>query len=291
MAWARLALVPAAITLNLSFLYLIVRNAPGEAGLLYFPSSLEDIRSLAGVLGVYRQLHPQYVLLLFSSAYLFKQTFAVPGSVFLNVLAGAIFGSHSGFILCCLLTACGASLCFFLARLVGEKAVAAWFPKKLESFKLKLEENKAELPFFLLFLRLFPMSPNWALNMASGVLGVPIHLFFFSVFIGLMPYNYLCVTSGAILSEINDLRDVVSWSNMARCATAALAALLPTLLLRGRKVLTDTSSDKHSDLPPSEHASTTSEQRKEPCDDADAETDDLVEEDTFRVLGVVDGKS
>lgn len=48
-----------------------------------------------------------------------------------------------------------------LCRLVGERAVAAWFPKQLESFKLKLEENKAELPFFLLFLRLFPMSPNW----------------------------------------------------------------------------------------------------------------------------------
>jgi len=289
MAWARLALVPAAVALNLTFLYIVVRNAPGEAGLLYFPSSLEDIRSLAGVLGVYRQLHPQYALFLFSSAYLFKQTFAVPGSVFLNVLAGAIFGSYSGFILCCLLTACGASLCFFLARLVGEKAVAAWFPEQLGSFKLKLEENKAELPFFLLFLRLFPMSPNWALNMASGVLGVPIHLFFLSVLVGLMPYNYLCVTSGAILSEINDLGDVVSWSNMARCATAALAALLPTLLLRGRKILKDPSSpDEHLDLPPKDHAST-SEQRKEPYDDA--KIDDLVEEDTFRVLGVVDGKS
>ena len=52
--------------------------------------------------------------------------------------------------------------------------------------------------------------------MASGVLGVPIHLFFISVLVGLMPYNYLCVTSGAILSEINDLGDIVSWSNMAR---------------------------------------------------------------------------
>jgi len=292
MAWARLALVPAAVAVNLAFLYVIVRNAPGEAGLLYFPSSLEDIRSLAGVLGVYRQLHPQYVLLLFSSAYLFKQTFAVPGSVFLNVLAGAIFGSHSGFVLCCLLTACGASLCFFLARLVGERAVAAWFPEKLESFKLRLEENKAELPFFLLFLRLFPMSPNWALNMASGVLGVPIHLFFFSVLFGLMPYNYLCVTSGAILSEINDLGDVVSWSNMARCASAALATLLPTLLLRTRKVLKDPSPGEHSDLLPKdqEHAySSASEQRKEPCDNSTSE--DLREEDTFRVPGVVDGKS
>ena len=55
-------------------------------------------------------------------------------------------------------------------RLVGEKAVAAWFPKKLESFKLKLEENKAELPFFLLFLRLFPMSPNWYEKEISNIL-------------------------------------------------------------------------------------------------------------------------
>ena len=33
------------------------------------------------------------------------------------------------------------------------------------------------------------------------------HLFFFSVFFGLMPYNYLCVTSGVILSEIKTVRD------------------------------------------------------------------------------------
>ena len=38
--------------------------------------------------------------------------------------------------------------------------------------------------FFLLFLRLFPMSPNWFLNMASPILNIPIHLFFMSVFIG-----------------------------------------------------------------------------------------------------------
>ena len=49
----------------------------------------------------------------------------------------------------------------YLCRLVGEGAVATWFPNQLESFRMKLEENKSELPFFLLFLRLFPMSPNW----------------------------------------------------------------------------------------------------------------------------------
>ena len=34
------------------------------------------------------------------------------------------------------------------------------------------------------------------------------HLFFLSVFFGLMPYNYLCVTSGVILSEIKTVRDL-----------------------------------------------------------------------------------
>ena len=129
--------------------------------------------------------------------------------------------------------------------------------------------------------------------MASGVLGVPIHLFFFSVLVGLMPYNYLCVTSGAILSEINDLGDVVSWSNMARCATAALAALLPTLLLRGRKVLKECSPGEQLDLLYNEQEqanSCESVQMKKPCDDP--MSDELREgEATFRVPGVVDGKS
>jgi len=231
----KLLLVPLAALSSLALLYTLVLQAPHEGGQLSFPSSLENIRTLSTVLNTYSSSHPQYVLLLFSSAYLFKQTFAVPGSVFLNVLAGAIFGTVGGFLLCCSLTALGASLCYSLARAVGKEVAMRHFPDRVERFREKLEENRQELPFFLLFLRLFPMSPNWALNMASGVLGVPLHLFFLSVFFGLMPYNYLCVTSGVLLAEIREVGDILSWSNMARCATIALAALLPSLLMRARR--------------------------------------------------------
>ena len=167
----KLLLVPLAALSSLALLYTLVLQAPNEGGQLGFPSSLEDIRTLSTVLNTYSSSHPQYVLLLFSSAYLFKQTFAVPGSVFLNVLAGAIFGTVGGFLLCCSLTALGASLCYTLARAVGKEVAMRHFPDRVERFREKLEENRQELPFFLLFLRLFPMSPNWALNMASGVLG------------------------------------------------------------------------------------------------------------------------
>ena len=175
-----MVVAPAALGCSLALLYLLVRAAPGERGLLYFPSSLEDIKNLAEVLGEYNQLHPRYVLLLFTSAYLFKQTFAVPGSVFLNVLAGAIFGGGPAFLLCSALTALGASLCCLLARAAGEGAVAALFPRQLAGLRARLE-GAPHLALLLTSLRLFPCSPNWALNMASGVLGVPLHLFFITV--------------------------------------------------------------------------------------------------------------
>ena len=133
--------------------------------------------------------------------------------------------------------------------------------------------------------------------MASGVLGVPIHLFFLSVLVGLMPYNYLCVTSGAILSEIKDLGDVVSWANMARwihlaikmkpshdrCATAALAALLPTLLLRGRN---PSANQLQSQV--NTNSSTVIEGNKS---SDDANSNSFKEEDSIRAPGVIDGKS
>ena len=48
---------------------------------LHFPSNLEDLKSLASLIKQYRKDNFSYVVLLFCSAYLYKQTFAIPGSV------------------------------------------------------------------------------------------------------------------------------------------------------------------------------------------------------------------
>ena len=48
-----------------------------------FPSTLEDLRELTMILKEYTSTRLLYTLIFFSSAYLFKQSFAIPGSVFL----------------------------------------------------------------------------------------------------------------------------------------------------------------------------------------------------------------
>ncbi|KAM7444112.1 Transmembrane protein 41A [Porites harrisoni] len=199
---------------------------------LHFPSDLEDLKSLAVLLKQYRKDNFGYVVSLFCSAYLYKQTFAIPGSVFMNLLAGAIFGIWAGFPLVCFLTGCGATFCYLLSKAFGKVLLLQFFPDRVQALQLKVKENLDSLFFFLLFLRLFPMSPNWFLNMSSPVLEVPITQFFFSVLIGLMPYNFICCQTGCILSQLSSLDELFTFSVIIKLCGIALMALLPGLIVR-----------------------------------------------------------
>ncbi|XP_026209681.1 transmembrane protein 41A-B-like [Anabas testudineus] len=212
-------------------------DTEGEDGVvqeyrLKFPSDLDELRELAEMLKFYNREHHGYVLLLFCSAYLYKQSFAIPGSSFLNMLAGAIFGPWEGLVLACLLTTSGSTFCFLLSSIFGKQYVAHLFPDKVSLLQRKVEENRSSLFFFLLFLRFFPMTPNWFLNITCPVLNIPMPIFFFSVFIGLIPYNFICVRTGSILSEISSLDDIFSWTTLAQLLAIALMALVPGALIK-----------------------------------------------------------
>ncbi|KAA0715926.1 Transmembrane protein 41A-A [Triplophysa tibetana] len=198
---------------------------------LKFPSDLEELKEISVLLQFYNTEHTGYVLLLFCSAYLYKQAFAIPGSSFLNILAGALFGTWYGLLLACVLTTVGATLCFLLSQAFGKQHIVRLFPDKVAMLQKKVEENRSSLFFFLLFLRFFPMSPNWFLNMASPILNIPVTLFFMAVFIGLI-YNFICVQTGSMLSDISSLDDLFSWAVVFRLLLIACVALLPGAIIR-----------------------------------------------------------
>ncbi|XP_051566018.1 transmembrane protein 41A-A-like [Myxocyprinus asiaticus] len=208
------------------------REMKTAASRLKFPSDLEELKEMAELLQYYKTEHTGYVLLLFCSAYLYKQAFAIPGSSFLNILAGALFGTWYGLLLACVLTTVGATFCFLLSQAFGKQHIVRLFPDKVAMLQRKVEENRSSLFFFLLFLRFFPMSPNWFLNMTSPVLNIPVTLFFIAVFIGLMPYNFICVQTGSMLSHISSLDDLFSWSVVVKLLLIACVALLPGALIR-----------------------------------------------------------
>ncbi|XP_061547993.1 transmembrane protein 41A-A [Phycodurus eques] len=207
-------------------------SAEDTSSRLKFPSDLEELRELSELLQFYKTEHTAYVLLLFCSAYLYKQSFAIPGSSFLNILAGAIFGLHQGLLLACVLTTVGSTACYLLSQAFGKRYIVSLFPDKVAMLQRKVEDNKDCLLFFLLFLRFFPMTPNWFLNMSAPVVNIPVTFFFCSVFIGLLPYNFICVQTGVVLAEVSSLDHLFSWQRLAQLLAIACTALLPGALVR-----------------------------------------------------------
>ncbi|XP_047933194.2 transmembrane protein 41A isoform X2 [Anser cygnoides] len=138
--WRRLAallLVFAAATAALSLLS--ARLSAGSARRpLRFPSDLEELRELAEALRDYEREHRGAALALFCAAYLYKQSFAIPGSSLLNVLAGALFGPWTGLALCSALTSLGATCCYLLSGAFGKRFVVYCFPDKVALLQEKV---------------------------------------------------------------------------------------------------------------------------------------------------------
>ncbi len=133
------------------------------------------------------------------------QTFAIPGPLILSIISGALFGKVKGFILVCVVSTLGASGCYLLSSSFARYFVFKFFSKRILQFKHSIEQNKDNLFFYMLFLRITPLLPNWLLNLSSPVVGVPYFYFISATFFGLMPANIMHVSMG---SEIATMKQI-----------------------------------------------------------------------------------
>lgn len=213
------------------WLYMLSMQFTKTDTAIHFPKNLDDLKTIAKTVKGHQEEQPFLVVLLFCSAYLYKQTFAIPGSMLMNVLAGALFGKWFAFPLVCLLTACGATSCYTVINLFGKQFLKRRFPDKIGSLKRRVEANQHRLFYFLLSARLFPMFPNWFLNMAAPIININVVPFFVTIFIGLMPSNFICVSTGEIISSISTLNDIYSTSTILTFIFIAIVAIVPAMLL------------------------------------------------------------
>lgn len=202
---------------------------------LELPTQFENFTSFAKRFRNYKERHTAYISTLFVCAYLYKQTFAIPGSFLLNIIAGAIFGLWSGFILCCFLTTVGSTLCYLFSEFFSREYVLYYFGEKITYLQRKVDDNSHRLLPFLLFARMFPISPSWLLNIVAPFLNIPLPIFTFSVFIGLAPYNFICVQAGFILSDLRSWDDVFSTATMLKLSSFALLPLCYAMFIKRQK--------------------------------------------------------
>ena len=130
------------------------------------------------------------------------QSFAIPGPLILSIISGALFGKVFGLILVCVVSSVGASICYLLSSALAKYFIFKQFPKRVLQFKHSVERNKDNLFFYMLFLRITPLLPNWLINLSSPIVGVPFKHFFFASLIGIMPANIMHVNMGSELASM-----------------------------------------------------------------------------------------
>ncbi|CAL0300654.1 unnamed protein product [Lupinus luteus] len=207
---------------------------PAEKGHIKLPRTLSDLRLLKDYLSTYAKNHPAQFILGYCSTYIFMQTFMIPGTIFMSLLAGALFGVVRGIMLVVFNATAGASSCFFLSKLIGRPLVSWLWPEKLRFFQAEIAKRRDKLFNYMLFLRVTPTLPNLFINLASPIVDVPFHTFFLGTLIGLIPAAYITVRAGLALGDLKSVRDLYDIKTLSVLFLIGFVAILPTLLKRKR---------------------------------------------------------
>ena len=78
-------------------------------------------------------------------------------------------------------------------------------PQKIAWLQRKIDENRHNLFYYFMFLRLSPICPNWFLNASSAVVGVPFYIFASATVVGIMPYTLILIKTGLMLDEVSHI--------------------------------------------------------------------------------------
>ncbi|KAK9762212.1 hypothetical protein K7432_012277 [Basidiobolus ranarum] len=186
----------------------LVATIPG----LRLPASLEDAKYIVQVLKEYTQNNEEgqtRTFLIFTLLYLWKQTFCVPGTILLNLIAGALYGMTT-IPLLCFLTALGSTLCYYMFYFAGSDILEHYIPTRLDKLRTQIDENRPRMFLYLLTIRLFPFAPYWLINIVSPFVGVPIWSFFITCMLGIIPYNFVTIEAGEMLSQVETVSDILN---------------------------------------------------------------------------------
>lgn len=202
--------------------------------ILRLPRSLADVRLLKDNLAVYASEHQANFVLGYCSIYIFMQTFMIPGTIFMSLLAGALFGVIKGGVLVVFTATAGASSCYFLSKLIGRPLVCWLWPERLRYFQSEIAKRKDKLLNYMLFLRITPTLPNTFINMASPIVDIPFHIFFAATLIGLIPASYITVKAGRALGDLRSVRELYDFKTLVVLFLIGSVAVVPTILKRKR---------------------------------------------------------
>ncbi|KAL4066757.1 hypothetical protein J3A83DRAFT_4098546 [Scleroderma citrinum] len=197
---------------------------------LHIPKSFDDLKALNGLLSKYRNIYPYRIVICYVITYLFLQAFSLPGSMYLSILGGAVWGVPRALPLACTCVATGASLCYLISAAFGPAllTVPKW-KRRLDKWSHKLASQKENIISFLIVLRIAPLPPHWVINVICPHVGIGLVPFWISTWLGVFGVTVIHTTIGRGLDEMTSADDfhLISWRNLFMLSAVVVGVLIP----------------------------------------------------------------
>ncbi|CAH2325533.1 transmembrane 41B [Pelobates cultripes] len=227
-------LILVSIFLSAAFvMFLVYKNFPQlneeELEMIKVPRDMDDAKALGKVLSKYKDTFYVEVLLAYFVTYIFLQTFAIPGSIFLSILSGFLYPFPLALFLVCLCSGLGASFCYLLSYLVGRPIVYKYLSEKAVKWSQQVDRHREHLINYMIFLRITPFLPNWFINITSPIINVPLKVFFWGTFLGVAPPSFVAIKAGTTLYQLTTAGEAVSWNSVIVLMVLALLSILPAI--------------------------------------------------------------
>jgi len=198
--------------------------------------SLDFFLAQRHAIEAYRAAHPVRLATAFFALYVLVTGLSVPGAAVLTLVGGAVFGLLWGTLITSLAATAGATLAFLIARFLLHGWVQTRFGKRLEAINEGVRRDGA---LYLFTLRLVPIFPFFAINLAMALTPIRTWTFFWVSQVGMLPGTIVYVNAGTQIGRVDTLGEIVS---PAVLGSFVLLGIFPLLarriaeLVKARKV-------------------------------------------------------
>lgn len=182
----------------------------------HFSAQRQDIAA-------FQQENPWLTGAAFFALYVLVAALSLPGAAPLTLIAGALFGLGGGLVIVSFASSLGATLAFLIARHLFRDAARARFRRQLAVIDRGVEREGA---FYLFALRLAPIFPFFAVNLAMAATPLATWTFYWVSQAGMLAGTVVYVNAGAQLGRIESLAGILSPTLMASFALLGLFPLL-----------------------------------------------------------------
>ena len=201
--------------------------------------TLETLRENRDALRMWVEASPVLAIGLFILAYAAAVAISFPGASIMTVFGGFLFGLWPGVPAVVIAATIGATIIFLAAK----TALGDFLSNRAGGFVKDMEKGFHENELNYMFvLRLVPVFPFWAINIAAGLLGVSLRNFLIGTFFGIIPGGFVYASIGAAAGAAFDAGDDVTLSGILFKPETLLPilglvvlALIPVVLKRFSK--------------------------------------------------------